>query len=114
MTLAIILWCQKWIITEVKVQIGILECTGIMGQDLVHPSIQCTAVLCGTCMQLLYTEMTSKMGVVTEYFPRTLRTRTLHFKIQDPPLPSSPKFEGGGADPLTFPLIQYMYNSLDA
>ena len=27
-------------------QIGILECTGIMGQDLVHPYIQSTTVLC--------------------------------------------------------------------
>ena len=29
-----------------KVQIGIFECTGIMGQDLVHPYIQSTTVLC--------------------------------------------------------------------
>ena len=27
-------------------QIGIFECTGIMGQDLVHPYIQSTTVLC--------------------------------------------------------------------
>ena len=31
---------------KVKVQIGILECTGMMGQDLVHPYIQSTTVLC--------------------------------------------------------------------
>ena len=31
-----------------KVQIGIFECTGIMGQDLVHPYIQSTTVLCDT------------------------------------------------------------------
>ena len=29
-----------------KVQIGIFECTGIMGQDLIHPYIQSTTVLC--------------------------------------------------------------------
>ena len=29
-----------------KVQIGIFECTGIMGQDLVLPYIQSTTVLC--------------------------------------------------------------------
>ena len=29
-----------------KVQIGIFECTGIMGQNLVHPYIQSTTVLC--------------------------------------------------------------------
>ena len=29
-----------------KVQIGIFECTGIMGQDLVHPYIQSTTVPC--------------------------------------------------------------------
>ena len=28
-------------------QIGIFECTGIMGQDLVHPYIQSITVLCG-------------------------------------------------------------------
>ena len=28
-----------------KVQIGIFECTGIMGQDLIHPYIQSTTVL---------------------------------------------------------------------
>ena len=29
-----------------KVQIGIYKCTGIMGQDLIHPYIQSTTVLC--------------------------------------------------------------------
>ena len=29
-----------------KVQIGIFECTGIMGQDLVHHFIQSTTILC--------------------------------------------------------------------
>ena len=29
-------------------QIGIFKCTGIMGQDLVHPYIQSTIVLCDT------------------------------------------------------------------
>ena len=29
-----------------KVQIGIFECTGIMGQDLIHPYIKSTTVLC--------------------------------------------------------------------
>ena len=28
-----------------KVKIGIIKCTGIMGQDLVHPYIQSTTVL---------------------------------------------------------------------
>ena len=37
LTLAIILQFQQWIMTESGVQIGILECTGIMGQNLVHP-----------------------------------------------------------------------------
>ena len=31
-----------------KVQIGIFKCTGIMGQDLVHPYIQGTTILCDT------------------------------------------------------------------
>ena len=44
LTLAIIQVCQKW---KVKVQIGIFKCTGIMGQDLIHPCIiQSTTVLC--------------------------------------------------------------------
>ena len=42
LTSAIMLWCQKWIITESKSQIKILECTGKMGQDLVHPYLQST------------------------------------------------------------------------
>ena len=39
-----------------KVQIGIFECTGIMGQDLVHPYIQSTTVLCdiATLYNILY------------------------------------------------------------
>ena len=31
---------------KVKVQIGIFDCTDIMGQDLVHPYIQSTTILC--------------------------------------------------------------------
>ena len=31
---------------KVKVQIGIFKCTVIMGQDLIHPYIQSTTVLC--------------------------------------------------------------------
>ena len=39
---------------KVKVQIGIFECTGIMGQDLIHPYIQSTTVLCDKeCVSLL-------------------------------------------------------------
>ena len=34
-----------------KVQIGIFECTGLMGQDLVHPYIQSTPVLCDTYLK---------------------------------------------------------------
>ena len=34
--------------SKMKVQIGIFECTGIMGQDLVHPYIQSSTVLCDT------------------------------------------------------------------
>ena len=37
-----------------KVQIGIFECTGIMGQDLVHPYIQSTTVLFDAGSQALY------------------------------------------------------------
>ena len=38
-------------IDKVKVEIGIFECTGIMGQDLVHPYIQSTAILCDSKVQ---------------------------------------------------------------
>ena len=37
---------------KVKAQIGIFKCTGIMGQDLVHPYIQSTTVLCDTPMTI--------------------------------------------------------------
>ena len=44
LTSAIILWCQKWMITESKSVIRNFKYTGIMGQDLVHPYIQSTTV----------------------------------------------------------------------
>ena len=37
----------------VKVQIVIFECTCIIGQDLVHPYIQSTTVLCDTVSKIL-------------------------------------------------------------
>ena len=39
---------------KLKVQIGIFECTGIMGQDLVHPYIiQSTTVFCDKLYRLV-------------------------------------------------------------
>ena len=35
----------------IKVQIGIFECTGIMGQDLLYPYTQSTTILCDTLLQ---------------------------------------------------------------
>ena len=41
---------KSGLLLKVKVQIRILECRGIMGQDLVHPYIQSTTVLCDTIL----------------------------------------------------------------
>ena len=42
-------------------QIGIFECTGIMGQDLVHPYIQSTIVLCDIIVFVNITQYTSTL-----------------------------------------------------
>ena len=59
LTSAIILWCRgvkSGLSLKVKVQIGIFKCTGIMGQDLIHPYIQSTTVLCynGSTTYIVY------------------------------------------------------------
>ena len=36
---------MEFVVLKVKVQIGILECTGIVGQDLVHPYILLYSVI---------------------------------------------------------------------
>ena len=55
-----------------SMQIRIFECTGIMGQDLVHPYIQSTTVLC---------DRVGGERVHTHHFPATVKPSFALFGI---------------------------------
>ena len=52
-------------------KIGVFECTGIMGQDFVHPNIQSTTVLCDI-----------GMGEVSQHHAHTFEKFDLNFQFQ--------------------------------